>query len=205
MNAVQVVNRFLEVFGVPTCTQQASARVTDEERLDMMMALLIAPTNTECSVSECVSVQSLKSGKHMIPQDTKVVRGSFARATGHPSEPCYRVFVEEPQTASDTSGQVTFCYDVYRGGTSPGLGAPDKDMILLYRVNNSIITNIYGCVEPLNLCARDNNATATAVVLSDIASSDIWVRFALPIIQRDLTVTTDGLHFNNYLQVETWG
>ena len=107
------------------------------------------------------------------------------------------------------AGPVTYCLDLHRPGTAPGLGDPSKHTALLYRCRQSHFTHIWGMTDVEQLAA-DHELTQEQVL-----GSKVW-RHARDIILRDYhdggSVAsgkafdeTAHAHYHNYDKMEVWG
>jgi hypothetical protein len=134
---------------------------------------------------------SLKTGKELINGKAKI-RASFLQSLSHPCQCSRRVFVE-------LDNGVSFAFDLHPVGTSPGLGDPKKETVLLYRCFNSVITNVWGSVDKQNL------ASSASLSLPTILSSELWSFVSNIIIKDDPSFTSEKIHFNDYTTIETWG
>ena len=143
--------------------------------------------------SENAVVKSLKTGKALL-NGKENIRKSFENAPPHPTEASKRIFIE----CSD--GKVSYCYDFYKIGDSPGLGDPVKETVLLYRVENSVFTDIWGSVDKLEM------ASDRSLSLQVVCRSDLWLNSVLPIIiQDEPSFSVEICHFNDYNSIETVG
>lgn len=143
-NAVQVVNRFLEVF--------SDARVSPEARSALLSEVL----------GESIVVSSLRTRKTLLASKSAVL-DSFRRATSHAAAPSRRVFI-----SSDTQDASSFCFDMHAPGSSPGLGDPCKDTCLLYECKYSVIQAVWGCVD------KDLLASLSTLTLARVQRSELW-------------------------------
>ena len=169
-NAVQVVNRFLEVFAK-----------TSKFRLDEI----------EETFAETAVISSLKNGKELISGKAKI-RQSFTLSVSHECSATRRIFIECGNGAS-------FAFDLHKIEASPGLGDPKKETVLLYRVSDSVITNVWGCVD------KKNMASAAVLTLDDIVASEMWP-LILPLVQKDEpTFSVEQCHFHDYTNIALWG
>ena len=170
--AAQVCERFLEAFS------SASKR-----RLDMIEEVF----------SENAVVKSLKTGKELL-NGKESIRKSFENVSPHPAEASKRVFVE------CSNGNISYCYDFYKIGDSPGFGDPTKEAVLLYRVENSVLTNVWGSVDKLEM------ASNRSLSLQVVCQSDLWSKSVLPLILQDEPLfSIEMCHFNDYSNIETIG
>ena len=183
-NAVQVVNRFLEVFGDKNIVFDTKMKHFEE---------IFAPD---------VVVSTLKTQKILMSGQT-VLLDSFARAVFHCSQPSRRVFITAPgnEDTSVSGDADSLCFDLHVAGTSPGLGDPKKDSCLLYRSQRSLITHIWGGVDKQQLASR------AVLTLEDVMKSEIWICVTniLLSISGFRYLTADALHFQDYTNIETIG
>lgn len=170
--AAQVCERFLEVFSS-----------SNQRRLDMIEEVF----------SDGAIVKSLKSDKELLNGKINI-RNSFENAPPHPSEASKRVFIE------CSGGRVSYCFDFYKIGDSPGLGDPQKETVLLYRVENNVFTNVWGSVDKLEM------ASNSSLSMQIVSQSDLWSKYVVPLIlHEDPSFSLDMCHFNNYGDIETIG
>ena len=169
-NAVQVVNRFLEVFSK-----------TSKFRLDEI----------EETYGESAVVCNLKNGKVLLSGKSRI-RLSFSHSIPHECSATRRIFIE-------CSNGASFAFDFHKVGQSPGLGDPNKETVLLYRVFDSVITNVWGCVD------KKNMASTTSLSLNHIISSELWPMAMSIVLLDDPSFTLDQCHFHDYTDLEVWG
>ena len=121
-NAVQLTNRFLDVF--------SAAAIPVEKKADLLSELF----------ADSMEVCSLKSRRPLLLSKSALLE-SFQRVTFHVAHPSRRVFIEA------AAGAVSFCLDFHCPHSAPGLGDPSKDSCLLYRCERSKITHVWGGVD----------------------------------------------------------
>ena len=171
-NAIQIVNRFLEVYAI----KQETRRLEEIETL----------------FAENASIFTLKN-KNVLLNGRSSIINSFI-STNKCSPTCTRrIFIE-------IAGGVSFCYDLYPVGKSPGLGNPEKGCILLYRCLDNVFTHIYGMADSDNFSSKQNISS------DDIFTSAGW-KLATEVISSIDTVGIDikDAHFHDYTNLEVWG
>ena len=213
-SATQLANRFLEVFSGLGLNLTKRSNTEDEEeesgnrRLDAIADLL----------SENSQVLSLKSGKVMLSGKSSI-RSSFTRTSPEESRCSHRVVLNIPQdtVSSDTysisenapKGSVSYCLDFHAPFTSPGLGDRTKDTALLYRCVGSLLTHIWGAVDP------DKFSTAWSVKQSTFSKEAVldtkcWA-WATAMVSKefpsftDLVTDSEVVIFHDYNTIESWG
>jgi len=191
-NAVQVVNRFQEVFASPS---------TRKRRLDELEEVF----------ADTVAIRSLKTDKVLLSGKANV-RASFAGTLSHECSSSRRIFIESPEaeeknaevngSVNNSKSRVSFCFDLHQPGSSPGLGDPSKNTVLLYRCQDSLITAVWGCVDKQSLASE----IAGKLTKSDILQSELW-----PLVLRTVRIDWPDApedcngHFSDYTNIETWG
>ncbi len=202
ITAVQVINRFHEVFAHET--------LFPSERLNAIGQVF----------SPEAAIASLKSGVvHITGQ--MAVQESFAKTTATQPSISKRIYVEysgEEGSAKDNTTsaggdveagevtyhsnapKVTFCLDFHRPATAPGLGDRSKHTVLLYRCVNAAITHIWGMVDHEQLSQPED------LEKSNIMKSKVWA-CVKPIVMKDLLSFDESrdAHFHNYDRMEVWG
>ena len=138
-NAIQVVNRLLEVF------EKAS-----KFRLDELEEVF----------SQDAVIFSLKTGKEILSGREKI-RASFSATSPHGCACSRRVFIE-------CCNGVSYCFDLHPIGASPGLGDPKKETFLLYRCHKSVITGVWGGVDRANMSTKPALNLAEIIDNADI-------------------------------------
>jgi len=171
-NAIQVVNRFLEVYII----QKETRRIEELETL----------------FAEDASIYTLKTRKVLLNGRSNIVN-SFINTNKCVPNCTRRVFIEIDRN-------VSYSYDLYPVGQSPGLGNPEKPCIVLYRCQNNVITSIYGMPDP------DNLSSQKTISSENIFTSSGW-NFAIDIIKSidNIDINTKNAHFHDYTNVEVWG
>eukprot|EP01038_Epipyxis_sp_PR26KG_P015836 gene15836-21457_t len=173
ITAVQIINRFHEVF--QSNPLFISNRLNDIESL----------------FEENSFIASLKNGSNYISGRT-AVRDSFLKTTSSEVTISKRIFV-------DNNGPITFCFDLHRSGTSPGLGDRTKDTVLLYKCCDSHIQGIWGTAD------QEKLASNTELSKSELLSSKLW-KYALQYIHSVMPDLNDEIiHYHNYDHMEVWG
>ena len=173
-NAVQLVNRFLEVF---------SAESVPAERKTSLISELFADSVTVCS---------LKSRRPLLSSRAALLE-SFQRVSFHAALASRRVFFES------RAGGTSFCLDLHRPHSAPGLGDPSRDGCLLYRCEGSRITSVWGGVD------KELLASLTSLSLARVRSSEVW-RQAVAVIGEELGELHDSqVHFHDYTNIEVIG
>ncbi len=202
-SAVQVVNRFHEVFA--THTLFPSERVASIAELFLEEAV----------------IASLKKPSNVYLKGRAAIGDSFLKTAAAPVTISKRVFLDldvlgAAQLGSPSSAGISFCFDLHRAGMAPGLGDKAKDTLLLYRCVNAQLTSVWGMVDADKLAS--NSDLSAAQVLTSAA----WSNYVWPIVARDV-VAEDGEQgealfddlsdqqkarlavFHNYDHMETWG
>ena len=173
-NAIQVVNRFLEVYVI----QKDTRRIEELETL----------------FAQNASIYTLKTRNVLLSGRSNIV-DSFMNTNKCMPNCTRRVFIE-------INSNVSYCYDLYPIGQSPGLGNPEKPCIVLYRVSNNVFTHIYGMPDPENLASLK-----TLISSDNIFNSSGW-KLATDIIKSidniDINTETNA-HFHDYTNIEVWG
>jgi hypothetical protein len=172
-NAVQVVNRFLEIF--------STTGMTFKMRLE----------NLEEVFAENVTVSTLKTQK-VIMTSRQALTDSFHKAVFHSANPSRRVFI------SKEAEDVTYCFDLHTPGSSPGLGDPTKDTCLLYRCRNSVITHIWGGADKEHLASL-TMLTLDRIQESELWK---LVQGILDESSGTETGQLNSLHFQDYTNIE---
>lgn len=242
-SATQVANRFLEIYSgigleIPKRRTSSVKKVEDdgsdedadlnlvEKRLDLIACLFI----------DTAAVLSLRNGKVMLASKS-AIRDSFARTSPEDCRCSYRIVVNIPenhsrdnvdrssaaedrtpdvegQVAVAASGDISYCLDFHAPNSSPGLGDRSKDTALLYRCVGSLLTHIWGAVDPEKLSSL---AATSAADTSDrsksrglFMNSKCWA-WACAMIQLDypsfpeLSQKEGVVIFHDYNAVEVWG
>ena len=204
-------------------------------RLDSIASLFV----------EEAAVLSMKTGKFML-SGKSAIRGSFARTTPEACRCSFRIVVsipasarridrkctvgddesevtegnnlEKPPKVTSLDNSVSFCLDFHAPNSSPGLGDRSKDTCLLYRCENSLLTHIWGAVDPDKLSSAASKSddslgkTKTAVLVSRevILRSKCWV-LSEAIIKLDYPSFSAFVHdgdvivYHDYNTIESWG
>eukprot|EP01032_Pedospumella_encystans_P012562 gene12562-14528_t len=197
ITAVQVINRFHEVFAHDT--------LFPSERLNAI-GQVFAPDAV---------IASLKSGVVHITGQV-AMQESFAKTAATQPGISKRIYIEysDEESTCGASGdveagevtsnagapKVTFCLDFHRPATAPGLGDRSKHTVLLYRCANAVITHIWGMVDHEQLSQPEE------IEKSNIMKSKVWA-CVKPIVTKDLLSFDESrdAHFHNYDRMEVWG
>ena len=154
--------------------------------------------------AEDASVYSLKTGACFLKGKGKI-RAAFATTKPHTASVSKRVFIDFPkksQGEGSIAQGVTFCVDMHRAETSPGLGDVSRNTVLLYRCDSRSICNVWGMTDSEGLSMKPD------LSLNLFLSSATWKAIAA-IIGADIDIDTAGVsehvHFNNYDTIDTWG
>ena len=228
-SATQLANRFLEVFSglglniakrSNTENEEATEELSDR-RLDAIADLF----------SEDSQVLSLKSGKVMLSGKSSI-RSSFTRTTPDESRCSHRIVLNIPADtassdaysnnedsngsavdASKRKGSVSFCLDFHAPFTSPGLGDRTKDTALLYRCVGSLLTHIWGAVDPDKFSTawpgKQFNVAASASKEA-VLDTKCWA-WALAVVSKEfpsfpsLVLDSEVVIFHDYNTIESWG
>ena len=175
-------------------------QIANNNRIDKLMCLF----HSECQImslktKKILLTNSISKDNTNAVADVSAMRMSFTKALIHPSEPNYRIFIQ------DESVEPTFCIDYYKPGTSPGLGDSTKNMLIVYRIASNQITHIYGIVDSILLpCVMGSQPRVT--VTKEMVLNELYQQYIVPIIKQDITnLNTNHIHFNDYTAVETIG
>lgn len=171
-NATQVINRFLEVYVI----QKETKRIEELETL----------------FAEDASIYTLKTRNVLLNGRSNIVN-SFINTNKCVPNCTRRVFIEIDRS-------ISYSYDLYPIGQSPGLGNPEKSSIVLYRVQNNVITSIYGMPDP------DNLSSQKTISSENIYISSGW-KLATDTIKSidSIDINTKNAYFHDYTNVEVWG
>jgi hypothetical protein len=171
-NAIQVINRFLEVYVI----QKETKRIEELETL----------------FAEDASIYTLKTRNVLLNGRSNIVN-SFINTNKCVPNCTRRVFIEIDRN-------ISYSYDLYPIGQSPGLGSPEKPCIVLYRVQNNVITSIYGMPDP------DNLSSQKTISSENIYISSGW-KLATDIIKSidSIDINTKNAFFHDYTNIEVWG
>lgn len=171
-NAVQIVNRFLEIFSASTLSR--------EKRISLFQELFAADAQ----------VLTLKTQKTLLPSRQALLDSFFVKASFHQSTPTRRVFIALPG-----DGSTSFCLDLHAPGTSPGLGDPSKDSCLLYKATENAITQVWGAVD------KEMLASLASLSLARIQASEVWRLAAAVISSEALSAEHIHYHDYTYIEV----
>lgn len=188
ITALQVVNRFLEIY---------SSKKYFADNAKWIDAIVELFTDNS-------SIANLKNGKIHI-QGLQNISNSFIAAIPCQCSPCKRVFISSPFSEGTSSCTVTFCFDVYKAGLSPGLGDPLKDTLVLYRCEGAKVSHVWGMVD------KENLAASPTLTLDILVSSNAWksalmyiVRDMPSMVESDSLKIIDNMHFHNYETIDVW-
>jgi hypothetical protein len=177
-NAVQLVNRFLEVFS------------EQHMPIDIRESLLSDVFNDDLCVC------SLKTSKILMATKAALL-ASFGKTKFHTASSARRLVLTFPQDSA--YAPVSYCFDLHTPLTSPGLGDPSKDSALLYRCEHSKLTHIWGGVD------KELLASLETLTLARIQDSEVW-RLALAVItKQDCAPAAQHMHFHDYTNIEVIG
>lgn len=174
-NAVQVVNRFLEIF--------SESGSSIEKKYKLIAELF----------SDSVNVYTLKTRKILLSSKSALL-DSFKKVSFHAAFASRRVFIE--CSTKSNSDPVSFCLDFHRPLSSPGMGDPSKDGCLLYRCQNSQITHVWGGVD------KELLASLTTLTFPRVKCSEVW-RQAVAVMSSEFDCSDDAnMHFHDYTNIE---
>jgi hypothetical protein len=228
-SATQVANRFLEIYsgiGLEISKARKSGMMKDadevrdeltnvnlkEKRLDLIACLFV----------DSAAVLSLRNGKVMLASKS-AIRESFARTSPEDCRCSYRIVVNIPENSNRTNidgssaavpEDISYCLDFHAPNSSPGLGDRSKDTALLYRCVGSLLTHIWGAVDPEKLssvtASSDTDPSSRSRARDVFMKSKCWA-WASAMIQLDypsfpeLSQNEGVVIFHDYNTVEVWG
>jgi hypothetical protein len=228
-SATQVANRFLEIYsgigleiskarksGMMKDADEVSDELTNvnlkEKRLDLIACLFV----------DSAAVLSLRNGKVMLASKS-AIRESFARTSPEDCRCSYRIVVNIPENSNRTNidgssaavpEDISYCLDFHAPNSSPGLGDRSKDTALLYRCVGSLLTHIWGAVDPEKLssvtASSDTDPSSRSRARDVFMKSKCWA-WASAMIQLDypsfpeLSQNEGVVIFHDYNTVEVWG
>ena len=143
-NANQVVNRLLEVYST-------TYKLGNTHRLELLGELF----------AENASILSFNN-KQLVTGQSAIIQ-SFKNTSPSASQSSRRVFIGDEE-----GRQKSYVIDFYVKGSSPGLGDPRGDVVILYQTENSKIVRIYGGNDKEGVCS------AKKYEKSDFLKSKIW-------------------------------
>jgi len=181
--AVQIVNRFLEVFSSPVCDSRSRAM--------------------EELFSQLACIASLKSNVVHLDGKEAICKSllSAARSDAIPSK---RVFVHPDEESEGDKTPQSFCLDFHRAGQSPALGDQSKPTVLLYQCDSRHIIRVWGAVD------KENISNRSGMTARDVYGSQAWemawrhISNAVPSIDKVL-VEEECAHFHDYDSIDVWG
>jgi hypothetical protein len=176
VTAIQVVNRFHEVYS--TDTLFAKDRIAS-------LCELLAPSS---------SIRSLKTDAEYLAGPAAIGE-SFNKTLAAPVSVSKRVYIEP----TEEQGSVSYVVDLHRAGTAPGLGDKAKDTVLLYRVKDAEILSIWGTADSEKLAADADLSKER------LLTSKAWKMVSQIISKERSSVDEAGLHYHNYDRMEVWG
>lgn len=194
INATNIVNRLLELF--------SDTNLLQDERIDNIIELF----HEDCRVS------SLKNNKDIIVGVANI-RTSFSKTLACASEASKRLFIDLSSYKlinKDLKGNVSYCVDFHKQGSTPGFGDRSKDAILLYKCQNLKILQVWGMVD------NDKYASIKDLTKEVLLETNVW-KLVRTIIENDLTNNFErnndkielneeaDVYFNDYSTIETWG
>jgi len=194
-NAVQIVNRLLDVYGTSFKTAEAPSKKRLEE-----IALLF---------SEDAAILSLKTGKELLRGRQKIEQ-SFAGTSAARATCAKRLFIESSAAAnfnakSDADASVSFALDLHVPGTSPGLGDRTKHTVLLYRVESNLITHVWGGVDADKMSANEKLTKEDLVTKLKETISRIIEQDYPHCFEKEAENGVVDIHFHDYCNLEVWG
>jgi hypothetical protein len=174
-------------------------------------------------------VLSLKSGKVMLSGKSSI-RSSFTRTSPEESRCSHRVVLNIPQdtvssdayasneggsdsTVGASNRSVSYCLDFHPPFTSPGLGDRTKDTALLYRCVGSLLTHIWGAVDPDKFSSTWSKQSTSATVSASkeaVLETKCWT-WAAAVVSKEfpsfplLVEDSEVVIFHDYNTIESWG
>lgn len=200
--AIQIINRFLEVFAMPQSTKRILA-IGELFAADAKMCSLKNPLKVYLDGAEKIANSFLLAE----PSNATLSKRIFFDAS-----PAGAVVLGSGDTAMHSP--ITFCIDFHRAGCSPGLGDVTKPTVLLYRCDAQHITAVWGMVD------KDNIADSTEdLSLEKVKCLNTWalclnhVLIDMPEVVSDeethlaSSASKDAkrVHFHNYDKIDVWG
>jgi hypothetical protein len=196
--AVQIVNRFLEVFALPQSTKRILS-IGELFASDAKMASLKNAQKIYLDGAEKISNSFLLAE----PINATLSKRIFIDAIASGKEDSSAVAKKEEERSISSSSVITFCLDFHRAGTSPGLGDVSKPTVLLYRCNSEHITSVWGMVDKEGLANSTDDLT-----LERMESTAAW-KLSLAHVLVDMPDVLKGgtsqIHFHNYDKIDVWG
>jgi hypothetical protein len=200
--AIQIVNRFLEVFAMKQSTRRILA-----------IGELFA---------DDAKMSSLKNSEKVYLDGAEQISNSFLLADPRESKLSKRIFIDMAPSELGNSGSssITFCLDFHRAGTSPGLGDVSKPTVLLYRCDAKHITSVWGMVDKEAIADRSEDLS-----FEQLNDMSVW-SLVLPHILLDIPHLMEEeetaraaapggagagagpgprMHFHNYDKIDVWG
>ena len=133
----------------------------------------------------------------------------------------------ENENKNEKTFKISYCLDFHAPNSSPGLGDRSKDTALLYRCVGSLLTHIWGAVDPDKLSSSyrkngENNksemSTKSAIQSVKITKNIVlnskcwnWAEMIikndfplLPIYNENQTKSQEYLIFHDYDNIESW-
>ena len=129
---------------------------------------------------------------------------------------------------NENGGGVSYCLDFYGPNMSPGLGDRKKDTALLYRCVGSLLTHIWGAVDPDKLSSSftENEVKNSQIVNSTNSTRHMkkitknivlnskcwsWAEIiikndfpSLPVCSENNSNNSEHLIFHDYNNIESW-
>jgi hypothetical protein len=240
-SATQVANRFLEIYsgiGLEISKARKSGMKKDaDNEIDELTNVNLSEKRLDliaCLFVDSAAVLSLRNGKVMLASKS-AIRESFARTSPEDCRCSYRIVVDIPENSNrtnidgssavelhppDVEGRlavpedISYCLDFHAPNSSPGLGDRSKDTALLYRCVGSLLTHIWGAVDPEKLssvtASSDTDPSSRSRARDIFMKSKCWA-WASAMIQLDypsfpeLSQNEGVVIFHDYNTVEVWG
>ena len=180
VTAIQVVNRFHEVYSTDTLFAQ--------DRIASLCALL-APSS---------SIRSLKTDAEYLA-GSAAIGESFNKTLAAPVAVSKRVYIEPSGQDLAGADSVSYVMDLHRAGTAPGLGDKAKDTVLFYRVKGAEIASIWGTADSEKLAA-DSDLSRDRLL-----GSKAWKLVSQIVAKERGSLDEAGVHYHNYDHMEVWG
>lgn len=178
ITAIQVINHFHDIY--------SNKSISSDRRMKELDTLF----------SSTAKIMSLKTSSAYLSSKEQIL-SSFTKTNPTVVTVSKRIYIEK-------DGQdMTFCLDLHRAATSPGLGDGRKENVLLYACEASKIIDVWGMVDSEHLAAD------TELTMEQVVTSKFWP-FVSQIVQskwkggEELDVTK-LVHYHNYDHMEVWG
>lgn len=178
ITSIQVINHFHDVY--------SNKSISSERRMKELDILF----------SSTAKIMSLKTGSAYLSNKEQILN-SFSKTNPTVVTVSKRIYIEME------SQNMTFCVDLHRAATSPGLGDGQKENVLLYACESAMIMDVWGMVDSEHLADDTELTTEQAVkskfwsLVKQIVESKWRGSEALDIAKH--------VHYHNYDHMEVWG